>query len=92
MISDAFSFKPNWEAIWIDPCCINTKNADTKIMANGLNLDIHATMIAVNPRPPGCTCRNRMACTADDQTAGKTTDCTGNHHGTDDYFFTLMPA
>ena len=32
MISDAFSFKPNWEAIWMDPCCINTRNADTKII------------------------------------------------------------
>ena len=51
-MSDAFSFRPYCVAIWIDPCCINTRNADTRIMANGLNFDIHATIMAVNPRPP----------------------------------------
>ena len=50
--SDAFSFRLNWDAIWIAPFSINTKKKDTKIIAKVLNFDIHATMIAVNPLPP----------------------------------------
>ena len=52
IISDAFSFKENWEAIWIAPCCIKTRSSEITTMAIGLNLAIQATIIAVKPRPP----------------------------------------
>lgn len=87
MISDAFSFKPNWEAIWMDPCCINTRNADTKIIANGLNFDIHATMMAVNPRPPAVLVEIVWLAPLTIRQPAIPQIAPGEHHRADDYFF-----
>ena len=50
--SDAFSFRLYCVAIWIAPCCINTRRNAMTAIAHTLNFASHATIIAVKPRPP----------------------------------------
>ena len=49
---EAFSFSPYCVAICTAPWFINTMPKETATIINVLNLESHATMIAVNPRPP----------------------------------------
>ena len=50
--SEAFSFSPYCVAICTAPCSINTMPKETATMINVLNLESHATIMAVKPRPP----------------------------------------
>lgn len=52
MISEAFSFKLNWDAICPAPFCMNTRKKDTRIITKVLNLLSQETMMAVKPLPP----------------------------------------
>jgi len=52
MISDAFSFKLNWDAICPAPFCMNTRKKDTRIITKVLNLLSQETIMAVKPLPP----------------------------------------
>ena len=51
-ISEKLWFRPNWVATSPAPFPRNASRNEVKIMPIGLNYAIHATMTAVNPRPP----------------------------------------
>ena len=92
MISDAFSFKLNWDAICPAPFCMNTRKKDTRIITKVLNLLSQETIMAVKPLPPAVLGRNRMACAAYNDKACNTADSTGQSMVRRITRFTLMPA